>query len=338
MKGKTRISDLLENKKVLFITTKNSDYIRNTQEMTLIENSAKSVKIIAFTDKGYLKRLIKVYLQLAGERAKKYDVVFMGFSPQLIMPIWRWKFKKCQIIIDFFISMYDTLVCDRQTIKDNTVLARLLHRIDERTLKYADHVIADTKAHGEFFNTEFGADRDKLEVLYLEVDHSLYYPREQRKGAYADKFLVLYFGSILPLQGVETVLAAAERLKGNHEIYFIVIGPVKKGKGRYEGDNIEYTDWLSQKELAERIAMADLCLAGHFNAHIGKAKRTIPGKAYIYEAMNKPMILGDNLANRELFREDDRHFYVEMGNVQALADKIDGVREKLRIQKGTEGK
>lgn len=330
MKDKAQIRDLLENKKVLFVSTKNSDYIRNTQEMTLIENCAKSVKIIAFADKSYLKRLIKVYLHLAGERAKMYDIVFVGFSPQLIMPLWHWKFKKCQIVIDFFISVYDTLVCDRQTVGDNTVWARLLHRIDENTLKSADHVIVDTKAHGEFFCTEFGADRDKLEVLYLEVDHSLYYPREQRKGAYEDKFLVLYFGSILPLQGVETVLAAAECLKGNPEIFFIVIGPVKKGKGRYEGDNIEYIDWLSQKELAERIAMADLCLAGHFNAHIGKAKRTIPGKAYIYEAMNKPMILGDNSANRELFREDDRHFYVEMGNAKVLAEKIERIREKLR--------
>lgn len=37
-------------------------------------------------------------------------------------------------------------------------------------------------------------------------------------------------------------------------------------------------EWLSQQELADEIAGADLCLAGHFNADIDKAKRTIPGR------------------------------------------------------------
>ena len=34
------------NKKVLFITTKNLDYLRNTQEMELIEQEAKSLEAI----------------------------------------------------------------------------------------------------------------------------------------------------------------------------------------------------------------------------------------------------------------------------------------------------
>ena len=46
-------------------------------------------------------------------------------------------------------------------------------------------------------------------------------------------------------------------------------------------------DWLPQEKLAEYIDMADLCLAGHFNAAVEKASRTIPGKAYIYQAMGK---------------------------------------------------
>lgn len=69
--------------------------------------------------------------------------------------------------------------------------------------------------------------------------------------------------------------------------------------------------------------MSDLCLAGHFNAHIKKAKRTIPGKAYIYQAMQKRMILGDNAANRELICEDpDSIYYVEMGSADKLATLI----------------
>ena len=61
---------------------------------------------------------------------------------------------------------------------------------------------------------------------------------------------------------------------------------------------------------------------GHFNPQYPKALRTVPGKAFIYEAMEKPMILGDNPANHEMFKEDSRHFFVLMGDSGLLADKI----------------
>lgn len=324
------INQLLENRIVLFVTTKNIDYIRNTQEIRLIEKYAADVHVIGTGDSGYAKRLFKVYCRLLTVKAKNYDIVFIGFAPQLILPVLHSKFKKTQVMIDFFISMYDTFVCDRQIIRPGSLAAKFFHLIDRRTVHLADWIITDTKAHGEFFAAEFGADPNKLEVLYLEADREIYYPRATEETAGKDRFTVLYFGSILPLQGVETVLEAAWLLKENNDIGFVVIGPVKDGTKRYKGDNIEYIDWLPQMELADKIAEADLCLAGHFNASINKAKRTIPGKAYIYEAMGKEMILGDNSANRELFADDDRHHYVEMGNAAALAELIAGIAEEWK--------
>ena len=40
------IHSLTSGKKVLFITTKNIDYIRNTQEIEELKRSAQSVKIV----------------------------------------------------------------------------------------------------------------------------------------------------------------------------------------------------------------------------------------------------------------------------------------------------
>ena len=55
---------------------------------------------------------------------------------------------------------------------------------------------------------------------------------------------------------------------------------------------------------------------------MNKAKRTIPGKAYIYQAMGKKMILGDSPANRELFGENEKLLFVTMGCSQELQKKI----------------
>lgn len=316
----------IKGKKVLFITTKNLDYIRNTQERVLLEEQALSFDVIGSYHKSYLGRLVYVYIRLLLTRVSYYDTVFIGFAPQLVLPFFVWKFQKADVVIDFFISLYDTLCCDRKKIEEKSFLGKVLHRIDEVTLQKAKAVICDTKAHGRFFHEEFGVDQHKLYTVYLQADETIYYPRRvERSDNLKDKFVVLYFGSVLPLQGVDVVLKAMNILKREKDIYCVFIGPIEDRtlkKLILDARHVEYIEWLPQKKLAEYIAMSDLCLAGHFCNDIQKAKRTIPGKAYIYQAMEKPMILGDNVANRELFREDGKTFFVEMGNEWALANVI----------------
>ena len=316
----------IRGKKVLFITTKNLDYIRNTQERVLLEEQALSFDVIGSFHKSYFWRLLYVYVSLMITKMSHYDTVFIGFAPQLVLPFWGWKFRKTDVVIDFFISLYDTLCCDRKAVGEKSFLGRILHKIDEVTLRQAKVVICDTKAHGCFFSEEFGVDQDKLYTMYLQADKAIYDPRKvDRPDDLKDKFIVLYFGSVLPLQGVDVVLKAMNILKREKDIHCVFIGPVedKKLKELISGaKHIEHMEWLPQERLAEYIAMSDLCLAGHFCNDIQKAKRTIPGKAYIYQAMGKPMILGDNVANRELFTEDDKTYFVEMGNVRALVDVI----------------
>ena len=89
------------------------------------------------------------------------------------------------------------------------------------------------------------------------------------------------------MQGVDIVLDAVKLLQEEKKIFFQIIGPIPKKYNKPIQDNVEYIEWLTQEQLAEYIANADLCLAGHFNGEINKAKRTIPGKAYIYSAMKK---------------------------------------------------
>jgi len=307
-------------KKTLFITTKNLDYIRNTQEIRLLQEKNREVTIFASLSKSYLKRLLTVYTKLLFQSVKSYEEIFIGFAPQLVLPFFYWKFRKKPIIIDFFISLYDTFVFDRKKFAASSLIGKWLKYLDQKTISLANEIICDTNAHGKYFQNEFGALKEQLHTLYLEADTSIYYPREKKKSGKC--FEVLYFGSILPLQGVDIVLKSAQILRENQSVHFTMIGPIKEEE-RAESSMVTYIPWLSQEQLAEAIADADLCLAGHFNKNIEKAKRTIPGKAFLYQAMKKPMILGDNPANRELFSEKmDGIYFVEMGNAKALASKI----------------
>lgn len=327
-----KILDIFHGKKVLFITTKNIDYIRNSQEINLLEKSALSVKVLGCQDKSYVLRLIKIYVKLCAMSIKDYNLVFVGFAPQLILPLFCNKFKSKFIVEDFFISLYDTFVCDRKKFKPDSLFAKLFLHIDKVTIRMADKIIVDTVAHGNYFVEKLGADSGKINVLYLKADSEIYCVRPKiAQKQHNKKFVVLYFGSILPLQGVDIILQCVKNMDNISSVFFEIIGPVKnKDLKKYKDlKNVEFIPWLSQKNLAEKIAESDLCLAGHFNSMIAKASRTIPGKAYIYDSMEKPMILGDNPANHELFDEDDnRYYYVEMGNPKKLRDKILHVMEK----------
>ncbi len=319
-----RFTDI-KGKKILYVATKNSDYLRLTQEIRLLREQGNEVDVIASPSKSYPKRLLHVWRRLLTVSMKKYDMSFVSFAPQLVLPLFGHKLRKKPLAIDFFISMYDTLCFDRKKFRPNSLPGKLLKRIDRKTLAKSDLAVCDTRAHRDYFCKEFGFPQEKTDVLYLEADSSIYYPREMPPH---EDFTVLYFGSILPLQGVDVILRAIGILRDEKGLRFVIVGPLGENVSR-TGENItEYIEWLPQAKLAEKIAGADLCLAGHFNGSIAKAKRTIPGKAYIYRAMGKPMILGDGPANHELYTEGGGIYFCPMSDPEALAALI------LRIKNG----
>lgn len=325
---------------VLFVTTREASYIRNVQEIRLLKEHAAACRVIASESRLYPMRLLGVYGRLLFTRMSRYDIVFAGFAPQLVLPLWQWKFRHKKLVIDFFISCYDTLCFDRRKFRPESAAGRLLYRLDRATLLKADEVYCDTAAHADWLAETFGIAREKCRVLYLEADSRVYHPLGlPRPRALQGRFTVLYFGSGLPLQGCDVILEAMRLLAGDERFYFLYIGPIREKRlqrRKPAADNIRYISWATQRELAAWIDRADLCLAGHFSADIDKASRVIPGKAYIYQAMGKPMILGNNAANREVFRESDRIRFVEMGNVRALAEGIEefaGDRDKRGVGK-----
>ena len=195
--GEIRLKRIINGKNVLFITTKNIDYIRNSQEIKILNESASMVRILGYSDKNYFRRVAKIFLKMFGIHQRKYDLIFIGFAPQLILPFWYFKFRNKAIVIDFFISLYDTFVQDRKKCKEKSLLAKLLIKLDKVTLSKANFIISDTKAHGKYFVEDLDADCNKIIPLYLEADCNIYYPRNVIKPhKILNRYVVLYFGSI----------------------------------------------------------------------------------------------------------------------------------------------
>ena len=78
---------------------------------------------------------------------------------------------------------------------------------------------------------------------------------------------------------------------------------------------------VPHSKLPSEINKSTICLGGHFSEK-GKAKRVVAGKTFQFLSCNKPTIVGDNPANRELFIEKGLIHYVRINDEKALSEKI----------------
>lgn len=134
-------------------------------------------------------------------------------------------------------------------------------------------------------------------------------------------FNVLFWGKMIPLQGVPYIKKAAELLRGDPSIEFRIIGDPP----------------VSYSELVALIPTADVCL-GIFG-DTDKAQRVIPNKVYEAIAAGKPVISGDTPAIRELFTDRENILLCKMASPEDLVIKILELKNdaKLRNRIAQEG-
>lgn len=253
---------------------------------------------------------------------KGIDAIIVGFRGHELLPIIRLLTRK-PVIFDAFISLFDTLCFDRKKFSPRSLLGRLTFWLDRHDCNVASHILLDTDAHIRYFGETFHINREKFSRVFVGADDRLFYPTEHRptKG----RFEVFYYGTALPVHGIDVVLHAAKLLENESEIIFKLVGPIRSRYQplieRLQLQRVELVPWVPYDHLPHAIGQADLCLAGHFS-DTGKARRVIPGKAFQFAAMSKPIILGDNPGNREVFTPDKDCLMVEMNNPGSLAQGI----------------
>jgi glycosyltransferase involved in cell wall biosynthesis len=261
----------------------------------------------------------------------KHDAVVVGYLGHIdvlfLAPFAR--LRQIPIIFDAFFSLYDTAISDWGIAKRDSVLSRLFHFLDRVACNLASMVLVDTKAQKEFFCKEFKLPESKVYWLYVGADDSIFVPilRSQR----SDNFRVLYIGNYVPLHGVSVILEAA-RLLARENIEFWLVGdnhgtdPVLQARiNALDHTRVRFFGWMPPEELRARIAQADVCF-GVFGTS-EKAKRVIPGKAFLALAMAKPLITGDSQAAREFFKDGETAILCETGNPHALASAVLRLRD-----------
>lgn len=318
---------LQTNLTVCYFGTYDPIYTRNKLNIKgLRENKVKVIECNTPQTPNKLKKywaLIKKHKQIKND----YDVMIVGFAGHAIMPL-AWLLAKLngkKLILDLFVSEYDSVILDRKQHPKNSLTAYKLWILDWVSAHLADICLLDADEHVSYFTKLFSMKKNKFRMLFPSCDENIFYPQEKQSNP-DNKFIVHYHGSYSPIQGVSFIVQSAKFLE-NENIEFNIIGRLKNYKKEIELakslniKNVNFIDIIPYKQLAMQMAKADLVL-GMFG-DTEKAMHCSAFKIIEGMAMKKPVVTGDTLALRELSPAGQENcFFCNMADSQDLADKI----------------
>jgi len=270
-------------------------------------------------------------------RAGPRDAVVVGYTGHADIHLARalsvaWRRP---VILDAFLSPWDTVVNDRRLLAADSLKARALFALERSALRVADLVLTDTAAHADFMAETFGVERSRFVPVPVG---SLVRARARAPVAVAvgmghgegEEFTAFFCGSFVPLQGVPFILDAAARAP---EIRFVLVGDGPDGPAVARDVHARALPnvtldrrFIAREELEQRLAAADAVL-GVFGA-TPKSLRVVPCKVYDGLAAGLPVVTGDGPGPRELVRHGENALLVDRDDPDSLVAALRRLRDE----------
>lgn len=252
--------------------------------------------------------------------------VIVGEAGNYLTPVlWEARRRRLPLVFDPFISLCDSIE-DRASSWRSAALQPPLALLDWFNNLPAQAVLCDTPQMREYFIERLGLRPERAFVVPVGAETELFKPQPRQENQQG-RIRVLFYGTFIPLQGIDTIIqAAAEVGRRRCDIAFQLVGsgqtaPEARALAAHMGvTNVQFgPNHLAYQDLPALIAQADMCL-GIF-ANRPKTQRVIPNKLYQCAATGTPVITADTPAVRWGFRPGEL-MLVPPGDPLALADAI----------------
>jgi glycosyltransferase involved in cell wall biosynthesis len=265
-------------------------------------------------------------------RAPKHDVVLVPYLGQFdVLVLWVFaRLKGKPVVWDMFLSLYDTLVNDRQLVGKRSPTAFLLKSLEWMGCRAATRVLLDTKAHAAYISDLFALRSGHAVSVPVGAETDVF-ARQSPRQAHDGPTKVLFYGQLIPLHGIETILKAARSKRGQAHAWRII------GKGQQsdlvaralagpDATHIIHENWIAYDMLVSAISDADICL-GIFGLS-RKAASVVPNKVYQCLSAGRTVVTRQSQAMQEGFPDVSAGLMlVPPANPDALLDAIDAARK-----------
>ncbi len=308
--------------RVLYFGTYERDYPRNQQVISCLRLAGAEVvehhvgmwegqRQSWQAGLGSAARLTAAELRLLRRPQVDFDVLIVGYPGHFDLRAARRAAGARPVVFNPLVSLSDTFVADRGRFRPGSLAARALAALDRHALGSADLVVADTKANADHLASIAGLPAERVEVCLVGAEDRLFLPGWSPR----EPFTFLFVGKLIPLHGLEAILAAARvapelpiRLVGSGQLEPLLAG---------RPTNVDWVPWVEYERLPEELHQAG-CALGIFGTS-DKAQRVIPNKAFQALACGTPLITADTPGARELLVHEQSALLVPPGNAEALA-------------------
>lgn len=210
----------------------------------------------------------------------------------------------------------------------NKTLIRLSQGLEKFLYHRADALIVNSPGFIEHVRQR-GAT-----AVYLvpnSVDPAMFPPHEdgnafRQQHGWKNKFLVLYTGAHGMSNDLPVVIEAAELLKRDGNIHFVLLGDGKEKPAlmdlvQKKGlQNVTFLPPVEKKEIGAVMAAANCCIA--ILKPIDLYKTTYPNKVFDYMAAGKAIVLAIDGVIREVVEHARCGIFVRLGDAAAMAQAI----------------
>jgi glycosyltransferase involved in cell wall biosynthesis len=250
-------------------------------------------------------------------RPDAYLVTFRGYE---ILPIVLLIAGRRPVVYDEFINPVEWFVEEHRKFAPGSLPAKALRGVMRSFMKRTRRILADTPSHLVHSAQLMDLEQSRYRTVVVGTDEQTFRSIPPRTAT--GEFVVLYYGSMLPLHGLDFVLDAAVALRDSPVITFRFIGGDETDRCKVEaaaaaGASVRYQNWVDYAELPGVFAECDLFLGGPFGATV-QSRYVITGKTYQFLAAGLPVMIGAN-EESEVFTHRTDALIVDQGDAAAIA-------------------
>jgi glycosyltransferase involved in cell wall biosynthesis len=282
-------------------------------------------------------------------RAKRPSYVFVD-SPPLLLAVAGWiaaKWHRVPLIFNIADLWPDSAV-DLGLLRDG-ILLQAARSLEQWTYDQADYVTAITDSNRETLAHVKDVPTEKILFLPHGVDIATFRPCDadadlKRALGLSEKHVLLYAGNHGYAGAVDQILAAANHLRNDPTIHFLLLGdgpekPKLKALAKTLAlDNVTFHDAVPPAQVLSFISISDLALVTLRKAKITRGVHS--AKTFVMMAAGKPIVLAGEGETERLLRKANAGVVVPPEDPRALAAAVQAVlKDQAALQTmGTNGR
>ena len=263
-------------------------------------------------------------------KAGPVDLV-MGTSPPIFQCLSAWVvglIRRRPFLLEIR-DLWPEFAIDIGVLK-NPWLIRLSRWLERFLYARANHILVNSPAYKEYLIKK-GVAEEKITLIPNGVDPGMFDPDargEQVRQALGlnGHFVITYAGALGLANDIETILGAADRLRNEPRIHFLLVGDGKERVNlesladKLRLPNITFMGSRPKSEMREILAASDACVATLKD--IPMFRTTYPNKVFDYMAAGRPIVLAIDGVIREVVEAAQAGVCVSPGDPQAIAEAV----------------